>query len=30
MRENVTAIDGRLMQIRICVKVKSRYFEHKL
>jgi len=32
MQDNVTAIEccGRLMQIHICVKEKSGYFEHKL
>jgi len=32
MRDNVTANEcsGRLMQIHICVKEKSGYFEHKL
>jgi len=32
MRDNVTAIEccGRLMQIYICVKEKSEYFEHNL
>jgi len=32
MRDNVTAIEccGQFMQIHICVKVKSGYFEDKL
>jgi len=32
MRDNITAIEccGRLMQIHICVKEKSGYFEHNL